>query len=303
MPFFSIIVPSYNRASFIEKTIESVQNQIFKDWECIIVDDGSTDNTENVVGKISQKDKRIRYIYQENAERSAARNKGIKNAIGEYVCFLDSDDSYLEDHLYLLHEKIITQSKPKAMFFTNYILSFKNELIHQKIPSVGENTLHYLFYNPIIPARVCIHSKILEKEMFDEEIVVVEDLLLWVRIALSFPVIQIEKETVIYNMHEDNSVNIKNNSGFKRLNGLVVFFKKYPEMNSKIPSDLKNFVLGDTHFGVAKYYIFTKNKRMALKHLMLSIRFQKIHSQLKHKIFIVSRIVLNKTIPEYQNLN
>jgi glycosyltransferase involved in cell wall biosynthesis len=69
---FSIIIPTYNRADLIPETIRSVQNQTFKDWECIIVDDGSTDNTKSIIEDLIKQDSRIKYVYQENAERSAA---------------------------------------------------------------------------------------------------------------------------------------------------------------------------------------------------------------------------------------
>jgi len=98
-PFFSIIVPTYNRAHLISKAIESVIAQSFVNWELIIVDDGSTDKTMDLIASYQEKDTRIRYIYQENAERSAARNNGIDHAKGEYICFLDSDDYYLKKNL------------------------------------------------------------------------------------------------------------------------------------------------------------------------------------------------------------
>ena len=78
---FSIIIPIYNKAKFLPKAIESVINQTFEDWELKIVDDGSTDKTSDVVKQYP--DNRIRYIYQENSERSAARNNGIKHAKGK----------------------------------------------------------------------------------------------------------------------------------------------------------------------------------------------------------------------------
>ena len=78
-PFFSIIIPTYNRAHLISMAIDSVIAQTFENWELIIVDDGSTDNTKELVDNYCSIDKRIRYIYQENAERSAARNNGIIN--------------------------------------------------------------------------------------------------------------------------------------------------------------------------------------------------------------------------------
>ena len=86
---FSIIIPTYNRAAFLPKAIESVLAQTYTDWELIVVDDGSTDNTREVVAQYN--DERIIYIYQENAERSAARNNGISQAKGDFICFMDSD--------------------------------------------------------------------------------------------------------------------------------------------------------------------------------------------------------------------
>lgn len=92
MPFFSIIIPSYNRAHIIERAIEGVLVQTFQDFEIIIVDDGSTDNTEGIIKKFSN-DLRIKYIFQKNAGVCAARNTGGKLAIGDYLIFLDSDDT------------------------------------------------------------------------------------------------------------------------------------------------------------------------------------------------------------------
>lgn len=98
MPFFSIIIATYNREKYINIAIESVIKQTVTDWELIIVDDGSTDRTRQIISPYLQ-DKRIKYIYQENQERSVARNTGISSSSGEYICFLDSDDYYLPHHL------------------------------------------------------------------------------------------------------------------------------------------------------------------------------------------------------------
>ncbi|MCS6985063.1 MAG: glycosyltransferase family 2 protein, partial [Leptospiraceae bacterium] len=81
MPFFSVILPTYNRASWLPRSIQSVLDQKFQDFELIIVDDGSTDNTREVVAHFS--DPRIKYYYKENQERSAARNFGIRKASGQ----------------------------------------------------------------------------------------------------------------------------------------------------------------------------------------------------------------------------
>jgi len=299
MPFFSIIIPTYNRVDFIVKTIESVQKQLFFDWECIVIDDGSIDDTRNVVNEISSKDKRVSYFYQFNSERSVARNNGIKKSSGQYICFLDSDDFFLENHLSLLYHEIEIKNYPIGMFFTNYILNKKNIQERVYFPKMDKNVLNYLIYNPIIPARVCIHSEILKFELFDEEIVIVEDLLLWIRIALKHQLYHIEKETVVYNIHDNNSINIKNNAAVKRLNGIKVFFKKYPDIRPQIPSVLWHFIIGDTHFNIMKFHLQNKDRKMAMKHLILSLLHQKIHAQFKHKIYILLNILFNRSIPEY----
>lgn len=88
MPKVSIIIPTYNRASFISESIISVLNQSFDDLEIIIIDDGSIDNTSEIINKFS--DKRIKYFYQSNRGIGAARNEGIRKAQGEYIAFQDS---------------------------------------------------------------------------------------------------------------------------------------------------------------------------------------------------------------------
>ncbi len=302
MAFFSIVIPVFNRANFISKTIDSIKNQTYSDWECIIVDDGSSDNLKEIATGLIKDDERIKYVFQNNKERSAARNNGIKHSNGKYICFLDSDDFFLENHLFDLYERIEQEKFPVGLFFTNMIISQNNVIEHLLFPSLDNEIIPYLFQNPIIPGRVCIENTILQHVFFDEDIVIVEDLLLWVKIALKFRVFHIEKETVVYSLHADNSINIKNNSALKRLNGIQLFLKKYPEIKSKIPRKLWSDTIGDTHFNIMKYHLFNKNKILAIKHLCYSIFYQKKHPQLKHKLLVLFKLFFNRKIPEY-NIN
>lgn len=100
MPEVSVIIPAYNAANSIERCINSVLNQSFQDLECIVVDDGSKDNTAEIVKSI--KDERIRYIYKENGGVSSTRNRALNEAKGEYICFMDADDYQSEQALSLL---------------------------------------------------------------------------------------------------------------------------------------------------------------------------------------------------------
>ncbi len=94
---FSIITPTYNRAYILPKAIESLLAQTYKNWEMIIIDDGSTDNTKEVVGRFN--DPRIKYFYQNNQKQCAARNKGLELAQGQWVCYLDSDNELFPNYL------------------------------------------------------------------------------------------------------------------------------------------------------------------------------------------------------------
>ena len=93
MPKVSVIVPSYNLGKYLPETLESVMAQSFTDWECIIVENGSTDGSKDIVGAFARKDGRfVPLLLQENVGVAAARNRGLDLAKGEYILFLDADD-------------------------------------------------------------------------------------------------------------------------------------------------------------------------------------------------------------------
>src|SRR5579863_5435892 len=171
MPFFSIILPSYNRSQLISVPIRSVLAQTFNDWELLVVDDGSTDDTREVA--LSFKDSRITYIWQPNAERSAARNNGISKAKGKYICFLDSDDYYLDNHLSALYKAIESYQEPKGMFVTDVLRNEGGVLIaveHERSDKHPNNVCYIISaQESVIPGRVAIHREILEKFHFDKD--------------------------------------------------------------------------------------------------------------------------------------
>lgn len=95
----SIITPTYNREAFLPAAIESVLAQSYKEFELIIVDDGSTDNSRELINTYAEKDSRVRYLYQENQRQSVARNYALSIAKGDFICFLDSDNYWPHDKL------------------------------------------------------------------------------------------------------------------------------------------------------------------------------------------------------------
>lgn len=103
-PLVSVITPTFNRSRILKKAIDSILQQTYKNWELIIVDDGSTDDTKSVVESI--KDKRIKYLYKENAGPCAARNYGIAHAKGEWITYLDSDDILFPNCIEVMIERL-----------------------------------------------------------------------------------------------------------------------------------------------------------------------------------------------------
>jgi len=99
MPAISIIIPTFNRSHVLGKAIESIMAQTFQDWELLIVDDGSTDDTRSLVADYQTRCPAIRYLWQENRKQAVARNHGIRVARGRYLAFLDSDDEWMPEKL------------------------------------------------------------------------------------------------------------------------------------------------------------------------------------------------------------
>jgi glycosyltransferase involved in cell wall biosynthesis len=115
-PFFSVVIPLYNRSDSITETINSVLTQTYQNFEVVIIDDGSQDNPESVISKIN--DSRIRFIKQANQGGARARNRGIEEARSEYIVFLDSDDFFAPEKLTVLYETI--QKNPDFHVFISY---------------------------------------------------------------------------------------------------------------------------------------------------------------------------------------
>lgn len=116
----SVVVPCFNYAHFLPETLDSLLAQTYRNWECIIVDDGSTDNTKEVAEEYAEKDKRFRYIYQENKNAPSARNNGIRNAKGDFIQFLDSDDFITEDK-FLVQVSAYEKNRDADIIYSEYI--------------------------------------------------------------------------------------------------------------------------------------------------------------------------------------
>jgi len=127
MIFFSVIIPTYNRAALITETIDTVLNQTYSNFEVIIVDDGSTDNTQQVIESTYKGETKIKYFYKKNEERGAARNFGMNESKGDYAVIFDSDDWMHNNYLLSIYEKLHHLGDKKINFIaTKYQLKDDN---------------------------------------------------------------------------------------------------------------------------------------------------------------------------------
>ena len=205
---FSVIVPLYNKASYVRKALASIVNQTFQDYEVIIVNDGSTDNSLAIVEKFFEQiddrwiDDRLTIISQANAGVAAARNKGVKESKGEYLCFLDADDWWEKEYLDEL-DKLIHEYPDAGLYATNYVyykpgkthVALKLERGYMNYP---EAYLHGEM--PVWTGAVCMPRKVFD-EMggFPKGIKLGEDFLLWAKTAIKYKVAFCEKALAYYN--------------------------------------------------------------------------------------------------------
>jgi glycosyltransferase involved in cell wall biosynthesis len=203
-PSVSVIIPTYNRASWLIDAIDSVLNQTFQDFELIIVDDGSTDGTHEIV---AQYGKRIQYFYQSNRGPASARNLGIKKAKADLITFLDSDDRWLKQKLQTQVD-LIQKYPDIKICYTDEIwirrgIRVNQKKIHQKYSGwIYQKCLPLCI---ISPSSVMVNRDVFDKVgLFDDDFLVCEDYDLWLRISCYFPITFIDQPLIIKNGgHED----------------------------------------------------------------------------------------------------
>jgi glycosyltransferase involved in cell wall biosynthesis len=262
--FFSVIIPTWNRAGYIAKTLDSVLQQDYTVFEILVVDDGSTDNTQAVVQSIN--DKRIRYIRQENSERAAARNNGVRHAKGEFVTFLDSDDLLKNNHLRVANEFI--RRNPRADFF------------HQGYDVIKpDGSVIYRWKNLPDPANkkmaegnflsclgVFVKRSVMEEHPFNEdrELSGSEDYELWIRLSSRFTLRTVALSTACLVNHEARSVlNINREKFSKRISLAKKYLSEDVHVVDSFKSEL-NALFAYLDLYEALHLAISDNKKFAL---------------------------------------
>ncbi|BAO76639.1 glycosyltransferase family 2 protein [Winogradskyella sp. PG-2] len=243
MPFFSVIIPLYNKAEYISECLKSALNQTFKDYEIVIVNDGSTDNSVSIVETFSSE--KIKLFHQDNQGASKARNNGSSFAKGTYIAFLDADDIWKPKHLESLKE-CIDFSPNAGIYATNYhikhsehaILPAKLDIdISQSKPLVVEDFFKASLQNTLVwtSAAAIKKDKFIDYDMFNPIYLSSQDLDLWIRVALKEVIVFHPESTMIYDnsiegslgKYEDNEARFILFNSFSKFEINNTYLKKY----------------------------------------------------------------------------
>lgn len=254
-PLVSVIIPTYNRASIIERAIQSVLKQSYRNLEIIVVDDASKDNTNEIVRNI--KDNRLIYKYHEkNKGPSSARNTGIKAASGEYISFQDSDDVWHTQKLEKQMNYILNKPTLKSCVVYSRILRLENNkktnIPSESVERKEGNIYRYLLKgNFIAMPSIVVHRGCFNKTgLFDEELKILEDWDLILRLSKYFRFEYINEPLVI-SYHTPKGVN----SNYAELGKALekILLKNYEDYKS----DKK--ILAKMHYNIGYYSCLEEN--------------------------------------------
>ncbi|MBU1863052.1 MAG: glycosyltransferase, partial [Candidatus Omnitrophica bacterium] len=247
---------AFNAEKYISETLDSVFSQTFKNFEVIVVDDGSTDNTGEVVKLYNRE---VKYIYKKNGGSATARNVGIKAARGEYVAFLDADDLWIENKLEE-QLKVLENNTDLVWTYTNVVMfgeENKNILYRPRTARkfLNGDILQHLLLEDFIPSPTPILKRSVFDEIgyFDETLMRSEDWDLWIRIAEKHPVYYTKYPLAMYRSHpfnkssiSDLQVTLKN-----RVRIIENAVKRAPERLL----NLKAKALANVFFGIGKFML------------------------------------------------
>ncbi len=235
----SVIVPCYNQAQYLDACLQSILDQTYQNWECIIVNDGSKDHTEDVAKKWVERDSRFIYYYKENTGVSSARNFGLALTTGEWIQFLDCDDKIDTDKFKFASGYFDS----KDLIISNYQLFNEEELLDDYCSFINEeltfrNILFNWDENYTIPIHCAIFRKSLISNNFDENIHTREDFIFWLYFMQKNPrYIITQTRQAFYRMH--------NNSVTKNFNFMLENEKKAHEyiINNFKSENLNEFII------------------------------------------------------------
>ena len=268
-PFFSVVVPVFNREDLIRETIDSIIGQTFNDFEIVIVDDGSTDDSASVIKGIESE--KIKYHFIENSERGAARNHGIKKATAEYVVLFDSDDMMDSNHLQVLHNHLKTEKK--NFIATKFFWEDEkgNRKYYPELRNLLQGDYDYsLFLNGnFLACNICFKRENPDLIYFQESrsLSIMEDWIFLMQNLKNDSIHIIDHYTIIQRDHSNRSMVMDNKLVVERkLNALKWLQDKY--VLNKAESQR---LWSHGYYFIALHYYLDSNFRMGVHYLLKSL--------------------------------
>jgi glycosyltransferase involved in cell wall biosynthesis len=257
--FLSVVIPLFNKEKFIEQTLRSVLNQTFQDFEVIIVNDGSTDNSREIVKNFL--DTRIIIVDQENLGLSAARNTGIEKAKFDFIAFLDADDLWKEDYLETMANMIHLNNSFKVFASKVDLLTPRKKADLSPV-SFNENRMQLIdcyfdhSKNIFSPSSLIINANVFEKiGGFNGEVNYGEDEDFFIRCFSSYSLVYYNEQKVYYRKGYENQLTSPN-SGFKRI--IPDYLSYLNKSNEKILKPYLDFI----HFKLVVLFKMERNHRL-----------------------------------------
>ncbi len=290
-PFFSIVIPTYNRAGFIRKTIESVLAQSLQDFEIIVVDDGSIDNTEAVVRSVIND--KIQYQKKENAERAAARNFGARMAKGLYINFLDSDDVLYPHHLQVAAD-FLTANKGVEIFHLGYDLKDEHGAMLREVNTIQSINREILSGNILSCNGVFVKKECILKNQFNEDrsLSSLEDWELWIRMSARYTFLNNNVITSTVVQHDERSVMTPDTFKIKqKVDQLVHYILQDEENRKRFGTGLNKAVGSAWTYGALHLVLANDSTKEVIHYLYKGIRSHPGEILKKRFLVIVKKLL------------
>lgn len=198
---FTIVIPTHNRAERLATAVKSVLAQSYDDWELLIIDDGSTDNTRSVAESFT--DQRIRYHYQDNRQLNGARNTGVKLATGRYIGFLDDDDLFKPNHLSVLQNGMTADGFSHDIYRSGELLQQGEKITPVPNYQNGSDILRQYWEKVTGMFGMVFKADLMKANTFNESHLLLDDFLWLNRILIGASLYQVDAYTAIVNLHPE----------------------------------------------------------------------------------------------------
>ena len=288
----TIIIPTYNYAEYVREAVVSVIGQTYRPIEIIVVDDGSQDNTREVLAEFINAGK-IHYIYQDNKGLAAARNTGLRSSGGEYISFLDADD-LMDEKKIEIQARYLDQHPECGVTFSDFRFFKDNDrsnLIKPPVHHSGELTLRDFIRGNFMP----VHTTLVRQDVFkkagyfDESLRECEDSDLWIRAMMAgIRFFYMDQVLAFYRLHGRQMVGSPVRL-YKTLIEVITRYKEYDPASA-------GYAFAKYGLSVGKHLIYTGRKREGRGYLWGAVRYRKINIFTVIPLLLASCLFSGKTI-------